>query len=46
MVMNQISKIKDKNTYIERNIVFQTNNLLTTKKDDKDSKRTRNTCLA
>ena len=29
------------NTYIERNTVFQTNHLLTTKRDDKDQR-----CLA
>ena len=28
------------NNYIRRNIVFQTNHLLTTKRDDKDSERT------
>ena len=34
-----MSKIKDRNTYIERDTVFYTNHLLTTKRDNKDSER-------
>ena len=37
--MNQISKIRDKNTCIEKNNVFSTNHLLITKRDDKNSER-------